>query len=78
VPSLANDACISFVNGSRLNSSAEHGKPISNFSSTLGCRIPSVPIAASLWTVSVSAAFTEDRMPLATELELAGLLLGER
>lgn len=36
------------LNGSSENSSAEHGYPISNFSSTLGCRIPSLPIPTSV------------------------------
>ena len=43
----ANGVCSSFLNGSKLNSSAEHGYEISNFSSTVGCRMPSTPISRS-------------------------------
>ncbi len=37
----------SFLNGSRLNSSAEQGYEISNFSRTEGCKMPRTPISRS-------------------------------
>ena len=45
--SFVHIADIFALNGSSENSSAEHGYPISNFSSTLGCKIPSLPISTS-------------------------------
>ena len=50
--SFVHIADIFFLNGSSENSSAEHGYPMSNFSSTLGCRIPSFPISRSAWWIS--------------------------
>lgn len=44
--------CTWCLNGSSVNSNAEQGNPISNFSSTLGCRIPIVPILIS-WNLVV-------------------------
>ena len=46
----------SFLKGSRVNSSAEHGYVISNFSRTEGCRIPRTPISRS--SGELSAAFS--------------------
>lgn len=39
--------CTSVTKGSKVSSSAEHGKPISKFSSTVGWRIPNTPITLS-------------------------------
>jgi hypothetical protein len=48
ISSLVHIGGILALNGSSENSSAEQGYPISNFSSTLGCRIPSLPISTSV------------------------------
>ena len=51
--SSVHNADIFALNDSSENSSAEHGYPISNFSSTLGCKIPSLPISTSRRLASV-------------------------
>ncbi len=53
------------LNGSSENSSAEHGYPISNFSSTLGCRMPSLPILTSSQPPLAAPASSAVRVGLA-------------
>lgn len=46
---LVQSLCISFLKGSSVNSRAEQGNPMLNFSNTVGCKIPRLPTLRSPW-----------------------------
>jgi hypothetical protein len=53
---LVQSLCIAFLKGSSENSRDEQGKPISNFSNTVGCKIPRLPILRSCWIFALRCA----------------------
>ena len=53
---LVQSLCIAFLKGSSVNSRDEQGKPISNFSNTVGCKIPRLPILRSRWISALHCA----------------------
>lgn len=53
---LVQSLCIAFLKGSSVNSRDEQGKPISNFSNTVGCKIPRLPILRSRWVFALRCA----------------------
>lgn len=71
--SSSQTATICFLNTSRSSSSAEQGYAISKFVSTLGCRMPSVPMEMSVGE-EVDEGRMDDNAALTPLVFLAGSL----